>query len=242
MIFLIKHATIASIVAGMAIVTVWFIWPLKASTQTPPALTPTPIGSSVTPGPTSVATVGPSATPSATVQAAAFATITIPDSILQTPVGYRGVPGVNTFAQHFKQLTVFADGEKCTLISLTDSSSRTNNGKLISIGLPNQPAACKRNGAKLTFLDGNGIELASEFTLQAGAALQLTNFGPKPISSGADTSVRPPQTGSGGSPLRASKKDNPGVRIAAGAALGGVLGLSIASGFVLARKHMQHRN
>jgi hypothetical protein len=77
---------------------------------------------------------------------------------------------------HGGYLQVYADGELCGELSFTDPAARTpGSGAEFELGLDGQPEACGRDGARITFFDGNGVGLGSgtEFTLQPGATVAI---------------------------------------------------------------------
>lgn len=116
-------------------------------------------------------------------------------------------------------IKVYADGVLCETVSLNDSASfATSGGKAIELGDASQADACAREGARVQFVDGNGFQLAEEFTLTRGAADLLYNFAPLPPGTGSDhiagTLALSPQNG-GSMIVRAAL----GSAIGAGAAL-----------------------
>lgn len=156
-----------------------------------------------------------------------------------------------TLASYLGSLTVYADGKKCVTASLTDSKGlgvrpdavmipepyrlkepyKSSTGEVIVVGASGQPDVCRKEGATLTLVDGQGRELWQEFEVKAGVTYELTSVGPKPPSSG--------ETDSGTTSNTESSEPSSSdwlTRGAIGAVIGALIGLGAASVYVLRRR------
>lgn len=73
-------------------------------------------------------------------------------------------------------ITAYADEEPCMSVDLEG----TEGDVVVSLGGDDQPEACSREGAFVTFQNGQGYWLAAGFTLEPGARVTLENFAPVP--------------------------------------------------------------
>jgi hypothetical protein len=92
---------------------------------------------------------------------------------LAQPVGY---PPGSTLGQATGFLTVYAEGAACTGADLSSASGDV----LLVIGRADQPAACSRDGAWVTFTRGDGFPLSQSMVLRLGARQELSDFAPAP--------------------------------------------------------------
>lgn len=76
------------------------------------------------------------------------------------------------------QVTVFADGVVCV------TSPVLGNGQVVVLGLPSQPDACGREGARVTFENGAGQLLIERFVFEAGRQVRVERWGFGPLDSG----------------------------------------------------------
>jgi hypothetical protein len=95
------------------------------------------------------------------------------------------VPRSSLFFGHDVQvqkgsLTVFADGVRCTIANLEDSSAKDAAGNVrIHVGGPSQPTACSREGSRVTFRYPNGALLFESRTLALGVSQPFENLAPE---------------------------------------------------------------
>jgi len=107
-------------------------------------------------------------------------------------------------------MTAYADGKKCTTVSMTDQSNRAvrpsvvtipepygrknpslPTGKIIVVGAEGQPDVCRKEGVRLTLTDRRGGELWQRFTVKPGVTYELTSFGLPPPGTGEDDESTP---------------------------------------------------
>ncbi len=94
----------------------------------------------------------------------------------------------NAAGEVVRTVTAFAEGQECATVDVTRGEAA------LLLGLPDQPEACGREGAGITFVDGNGNRLFVTLTARVGVTQTLTNLAPVPPSTGAPS---PAVTGSG---------------------------------------------
>jgi len=84
-------------------------------------------------------------------------------------------------AARFGHFTVFADGQVCGIISLTQPELVDQQGNLLFLlGTGEQPEACGREGALIYFKDRNGTVLLTTLALEPGKTHLFRNFAPPP--------------------------------------------------------------
>jgi hypothetical protein len=104
-------------------------------------------------------------------------------------------------AEAVGRLSVFADGTLCLEAELTSEQVLDEAGNArIRVGADGQPAACRREGARLTFRRGDGAALVESRSLIPGVTQPLANFGPEAPGSGSrpgpsGATPRPPAAG-----------------------------------------------
>ena len=131
--------------------------------------------------------------------------VVIPAAALDFPISLGTArPEVQTLAEALRTLTVRVGGQSCLTVDLANRSLRNAAGELvIRVGAPGQPAGCNAEGARVTFIDGNGLELFEEFVFRGGTSVVLSQLGPKPPHSLAPVATptvttRPPGVGDAG--------------------------------------------
>jgi len=159
-------------------------------------------------------------------QPAPFA-IVIAAEALDAPVALPESPAVRTLAQAIGTLAIYANGQLCTQVTLTDARARNSQGNIVVvIGTGAQPAACKAEGSRIQFVDRNGRELYVEMVLRQGATATLSNFAPKP----ANTGLTLPQTGDASDTQDAGLVDRDRRALSVGLLLIGGVFLALAVG------------
>ncbi|MBA4181518.1 MAG: hypothetical protein C0506_13090 [Anaerolinea sp.] len=101
-------------------------------------------------------------------------------------------------------LTAFADGVKCTTVSLEGPGARDAEGNIrIHVGGPSQPAACSRQGARVTFRYPGGELLYETRELVLGVTQPFENLAPEAgpsTAGGTDPTALAPNAGPSASP------------------------------------------
>ena len=90
-----------------------------------------------------------------------------------------------TLGEGLGPITAFADGAECVSADVSSASADV----VLQLGLAGQPSACSRDGATVTFREGRGYLLVSEFPLVKGTRVALINFAPYPP--GAEPTATP---------------------------------------------------
>lgn len=118
-------------------------------------------------------------------------TVAVLKDSLDAPVALPDRPSVTNRGEALVSLTIFADREECGVLSLVDPAARDAAGDAVfELGPAGQPAACSKEGATLSFVDGNGLVLYEKLKLVPGARLELINLAPEPPGTGG-TPVAP---------------------------------------------------
>jgi hypothetical protein len=114
-----------------------------------------------------------------------------------------------TLGNRIGVLTALADGVACTSVDV----SNLPDDYVLRLGLPDQPPACAKEDATVTFTNSRGQTLIGSMTLHLGARETLRNFSPPVVPPAVNdappdptstpqaprsSSVTPPDTGSGG--------------------------------------------
>jgi hypothetical protein len=99
------------------------------------------------------------------------------------------------------KITVFVDGVECGTIEVAAGPGEAELGTIVAdsrIGASvDDPSACRRAGAEVTFVNGYGHELFTRTVFTPGADFVLTNLAPAAYpQSGGPTDL--PSAGSGG--------------------------------------------
>lgn len=198
-----------------------------ADTPTPVPATSTPAASSPTPATTGTPAA---ATSTPTPDPTKPFVVRIPTALLDIDFPTER-PDRNTGAKLYRRITAFVDGQVCDSADLI--SQRSGGFVILQIGLPNQPAACKREGATVTFAAGPSGEwpMLATFPLQRGGTVMLERLG-----------VQPPQTGSAdlvsddGQAAKESAKENVSTSTSRRLVLAVLGASSVFAGLVLALK------
>lgn len=105
-------------------------------------------------------------------------------------------PDKVTLGAFLGSVEVRADGQRCASV-VTDSVSAGSAPLSLRIGEADQPAACSKPGAHLTFLNKRGQQLFVEMDLIPGTTRLLDNFAAAPPGTGAPghDAPAPPDTG-----------------------------------------------
>ncbi len=85
----------------------------------------------------------------------------------------------NAAGEVVRTVTALADGQECATVDVSRGEAA------LPLGLPGQPEACGRDGAEITFVDGNGNRLFVTLTARVGVTQTLTNLAPVPPGTGA---------------------------------------------------------
>lgn len=101
-------------------------------------------------------------------------------------------------------LDVYADGEACGRFSFAESSA-VDGGAAFELARGDQPAACGREGAIITLVGENGVQLAAIYRLRLGYNIPIQNF-----------TIPPPHTGGGGAPTPAAPEVGSGLATESG--------------------------
>jgi len=105
-------------------------------------------------------------------------TFVIPAAVLGTTAN---IGGGGTLGQSLGMLTALTDGTKCTTVDLVKGPAIDSDGNAhIHVGGPNQPAACSRDGATMSFVNGRGQTLVEKRTLIVGVSQPFANLAPEP--------------------------------------------------------------
>lgn len=139
----------------------------------------------------------PTASPSATsTPSAAPFVIVIPQGILDS--NYRTSLNVNNWAESFRTLNAYVDGQRCASVDLV-RGREGDRSAVLRLGLPGQPAACSRQGAKvtLTAVPDREIELMHDtLTVRRGVTVLIRQIVVPPPFTG-ETVESLPNTGQG---------------------------------------------
>jgi len=92
----------------------------------------------------------------------------------------------NTGAKIYERITALANGQTCTSADLL--TNRSGGFIVLQIGLPNQPASCRQQGAAVTFAAGRNEQwpMLATMTLQHGVTVTLDNIGVQAPSTGGE--------------------------------------------------------
>lgn len=113
------------------------------------------------------------------------------------------------------QLSVYADGEYCGPLSfLTPDVEFPDGGIGLELARDDQPAACGRDGAVISLVNGLGHQLSATYRLDVGWQIPVQNF-----------TIPPPHTGGNGEPAPGA----PDVGTGFAADSGGGTGTSLAA-------------
>lgn len=125
--------------------------------------------------------------------------IVIPGEILSQPTGQADRPA--TLGEFLERLTAYANNTSCMSINVS-----TEQDAVFYLGLPSQPAECSAAGATVTFVDGDGRQLAEQVILIPGNTAILSNLAPgapneavpSAVSTVPSSEIKPPATGDAG--------------------------------------------
>ena len=138
------------------------------------------------------------------------------------------------FSNTFGRLTVYADGVACGTIRFQPDDG-VNLPRLavvatFAVGLPTQPEACQREGARIHFVNGYPSDLVTDTTLRQGATVQILNLAPFPPNAGAPADAGAPSLlPSGGTGGLAQSADDARVPLAILAGLFAATGVLVLS-------------
>jgi hypothetical protein len=154
--------------------------------------------------------------------------ILIAKEAFNLPVDQTFRPEVRRLADEALSISAFADGQACAMVDLRDNENVNASGdKVIVLGLPGQPEACGREGARLVFADGRGREIAADFTVRLGVVQRLIGLAPRPPRAG-DAGLP-----TGAMPVVAAAEDSGGTRFPLGLAVASVAAVLIGGGAVV---------
>lgn len=127
-------------------------------------------------------------------------------------------------------LTAFADGVQCTTASLEGPAAKDAEGNVrIHVGGPSQPAACSRQGARVTFRYPGGELLYETRELVLGVTQPFENLAPEAGPStvgGTDPTALAPNAGPSASPASQAATDDRGRILTRAGLIGLGLGLT----------------
>lgn len=107
------------------------------------------------------------------VESASLSTfeVLIPSQILDEAVSDPD-PNITNIASFHQRINAYVDGVRCATANLV--TDRDSNGDiLLVLGTPEQPAACARDGATVTFTVGPNPRLTQERTLTSQLTLRI---------------------------------------------------------------------
>jgi hypothetical protein len=117
-------------------------------------------------------------------------TFIIPGSILNSTAN---TAGGETIGKTLGTVSVFADGVLCASIPVASGPALDSAGSAhLHVGGAEQPAACSREGATITFVNGNGQTLVEKRTLIIGVSQPLANIGVEPPGTGGSAMLLAP--------------------------------------------------
>jgi len=114
------------------------------------------------------------------VPSAGETTILIPADLYKSPLPAVGRPaGVATLGDVVKSMSAYVEGQLCVKVDLLDNNNKdttANGDKALRVGAAGQPAVCSKPGAKITLVDGLGVEELDVITVTPGALFRLQVF------------------------------------------------------------------
>jgi hypothetical protein len=195
---------LAAAILACGLATLLVVGAANGATPTPQAATPTP--RPATPTPQAEATPRPDRFE-----------VFIPNSLLHGPVQQPagGEPALD-FADQAGTIRAYANGEFCASVQVAGTRAAAAAGApspVIELGGPNQPAACRTNGARVTFtisppeLRGQEIPVQQTLALRRGTRVTLDRLTIPPVDTGdgapplsaLPATGGPPSTGGSGS-------------------------------------------